>query len=154
MRPISVIAALGLAMVAMAARADVYRVVDSQGQVQYTDRWMPGAELIKSEHTHATTASTPSAASDLQKSYAAANARIAAQQSDQSASQAVAQDVAAKRAEQCKAAKERYDKDIEARRIYKQGKDGEKEFLTDEQIDQERLQARQEVQQTCGSAAK
>jgi len=152
MRPVPVIAALGLAMVTVAARADVYRVVDSQGQVQYTDRWVPGAELIKTEHSH-TSSPTPSS-SDAQKPYAAANARIAAQQSEQQASQAVAQDVAAKRAEQCKAAKERYDKDIEARRIYKPGKDGEKEFLTDEQIDQERLQARQEMQQVCGSAAK
>jgi hypothetical protein len=154
MRPVPVIAALGLAVVTMAARADVYRVVDSQGQVQYTDRWEPGAELIKGERNHATTPSTSSTSSDAQKSYAAANARIAAQQSDQTTAQAVAQDVAAKRAEQCKAAKERYDKDIEARRIYKQGKDGEKEYLTDEQIDQERPQARQEIQQTCGPSAK
>jgi len=154
MRPVPVIAALGLAMVTMTARADVYRVVDSQGQVQYTDRWIPGAELIKSEHSRSTSSGTPSSSSDAQKPFAAANARIAAQQSEQSASQSVAQDVAAKRAEQCKAAKERYDKDIEARRIYKTGKDGEKEYLTDEQIEQERVQARQEIQQVCGSAAK
>ena len=153
MRPIQLIAALGLAVVTMAASADVFRVVDSQGQVQYTDRWVPGAELIKTEHSH-TSSSTPSSSSDAQKPYAAANARIAAQQGEQSASQAVAQDVAAKRTEQCKAAKDRYDKDIEARRIYKTGKDGEKEYLTDEQIEQERVQARQEIQQVCGSAAK
>jgi Domain of unknown function (DUF4124) len=153
MRPIPVIAALGLAVATIAARADVFRVVDSQGQVQYTDRWVPGAELIKTEHSRSTTASSPSA-SDAQKPYAVANARIAAEQSERSAAQAVEKDVAAKRAEQCKAAKERYEKDIEARRIYKPGKDGEKEFLTDEQIDQERVQARQEMQQVCGPAAK
>jgi Domain of unknown function (DUF4124) len=154
MRPVSMIAALSLVAVSIGARADVFRVVDSQGQVQYTDRWVPGAELIRTERSRSVSPSAPSAPTDAQKALAAGNARIAAQQSDQAASHAVAQDVASKRAEQCKAAKERYDKDIEARRIYRAGKDGEKEFLTDEQIDQERLQARQEMQQVCGSASK
>lgn len=154
MRPVPIIVAFGLATVTLVARADVYKVVDSQGQVQYTDRWIPGAELIKTDRSRTATSSTPSAPSDAQRQLAAGNARIAAQQSDQAAAQAVAQDVATKRVEQCKAAKERYDKDIEARRIFKTGKDGEKEYLTDEQIDQERVQARQEMQQACGSAAK
>ena len=29
------------------ARADVYRWVDAQGRVQYSDRWVPGSELVK-----------------------------------------------------------------------------------------------------------
>jgi hypothetical protein len=153
MRAVSLIAALGLATVTMAARADVYRVVDAQGQVQYTDRWVPGAELIKSDRSR-TAPSMLSVSNDSPKQLAPGVARVAAQQSDQNSAQAVAQDVAAKRAEQCKAAKERYDKDIEARRIYKTGKDGEKEYLTDEQIDQERMQARQEIQQVCAQGAK
>jgi hypothetical protein len=154
MRPVPIIVAFGLAAVTIVARADVYKVVDSQGQVQYTDRWIPGAELIKTDRSRMATPSNASAPSDAQRQLAAGNARIAAQQGDQAAAQAVAQDVATKRAEQCKAAKERYDKDIEARRIFKTGKDGEKEYLTDEQIDQERVQARQDMQQACGSAAK
>jgi hypothetical protein len=148
MRRLPVMSALTLALtLPVVSHADVWKWVDSKGQAQYSDRWVPGAELIKSDHAHP--ASTP--ADDTKK--AAGPTRAEEQLAQQAQAQAVQKDVANARAEQCKQAKDRYDKAIQARRIYKTGKDGEREYLTDEEADQERMQARQEMDQACGNSA-
>jgi len=143
-----VIIALALVAAAAAARADVYRIVDSQGHVQYTDRWEPGAQLIKTEHARSTTSSA-----DDQRRPSAEGDRISEELNREATARAVKQDEDKMRAEQCKSAKERYRKAIESRRLYKEGKNGEREYLTDDQAQEERLQARLEVQSACGSDA-
>jgi hypothetical protein len=87
----------------------------------------------------------------------------AAGQSPQSAEKAVKQDVAKVREQQCKEAKDRYDKAIEARRIYKRS-EGDKskatdspddrQYLSDDEADAYRVKARQDVQDLCGKSAK
>jgi hypothetical protein len=81
---------------------------------------------------------------------------------DQNA-QAVKQDVAKAREQQCKDAKERYGKAIQARRIYKakQGdtpkdddRPADREYMSDQEADAYRAQVRQEVQDYCGSVPK
>jgi hypothetical protein len=73
------------------------------------------------------------------------------------------QDLAKAREQQCKDAKEKYGKAIEARRIYKgaaddkpKGGDGseDRQYLSDEEADAYRLKMRQEMQDLCGSSAK
>ena len=73
-----------------------------------------------------------------------------AQLKDAATRQAVDKDVAAKRADDCKQAKEKYQQVIEAHRIYKLGKDGEREYLSDAELDQARLNARQQMERSCG----
>ena len=63
---------------------------------------------------------------------------------------AVQKDVAATRAEQCKTAKEKYEKSIEARRLYRVGKDGEREYYTDAEADEARLTAKRDMDSACG----
>jgi hypothetical protein len=140
--------ALSLMAISANVRADVWKWVDTSGQAQYSDRWVPGAQLIKSDHPHE---SAPGA-TDSQKSLTSMNDRAATQLSEQNAAAAVRQDVASARTEQCKQAKERYDKMIEARRIFRPGKDGEREYLSDAEADQMRVQARMDMQLACGSA--
>ena len=142
------IIALVLAAATVAARADVYRIVDAQGHVQYTDRWEPGAELIKTERPR-----TTSSSGDDQNRLSASNDRIGEQLNREQAARAVKADQDKVRAEQCKTAKERYRKAIEAHRLYREGKNGEREYLSDDQAQQERVDARQEVQSACGSDA-
>jgi hypothetical protein len=140
---------------ATTAHADVYRFVDAQGRIQYTDRWVPGSELIKSgDHSRPNAEAAAAQRAAEQTKLAVSSDRIAAQQSQQNAADAVRKDVAASRNEQCKQAKERYEKSIQARRIYKVGKDGEREYLTDQQADEQRLQARVDMQNACGTVAK
>ena len=157
MRLILAVTALALT-VTTTAHADVYRFVDAQGRVQFTDKWVPGSELIKSsEHTRSNTSTQAAAAQSRateQSKLAASNERIAAQQAQENAAAAVRKDVEATRNEQCKTAKERYEKSIQARRLYKPGKDGERQYLTDQEADEQRLQARMEMQSVCGTPKK
>ena len=59
-------------------------------------------------------------------------------------------DMADKRTEQCKKAQETYSKSIEARQIYRMSKSGEREYLSDTEADQARLNARLTMEQSCG----
>jgi hypothetical protein len=136
--------ALGTGMV---SRADVWKIVDAKGVVQYTDRWEPGAQLIKSDHPRA------ESATDDAKKQQAANDKISSDLAKQAATQAVQKDLDAVHADQCKKAQERYQQEIDARRIYKQGADGERQFLSDAEADQERVQARTDMDQACSSSS-
>src|SRR5687767_6430122 len=94
------------------AQADVYRWVDARGEVHYSDRWVPGSELIKVERSRA----TPQAAANMrgaeQNRLAVTNDRINAQQAQNADTRAVQRDVQEARSAQCKEAKERYEKSI------------------------------------------
>lgn len=136
----------------VAAQADVYRWVDPEGRVHYSDRWMPGWERIAVDARGGQSSGARTVASE-QSRLAVSNDRIAAQQAQQAATQAVQQDVAEARDQQCKEARERYEKSIQARRIFRTGANGEREYLTEAEADEWRLQARAEMQQACGSSS-
>jgi Domain of unknown function (DUF4124) len=144
--------------VSIANAADVFRWVDDHGGVHYSDQWVPGSEVIKSSRPHP--ASTSSDAPHPQKVVSAPSS--ATSQSTQAAEKAVKQDMAKVREQQCKDAKERYDKAIVARRIYKsvegdKSKDtdrpDDRQYLSDEEADAYRVKVRQDVQDLCGKSA-
>ena len=60
-------------------------------------------------------------------------------------------DVAATRAEQCKQAQDKYQKAVAARRVYRLNKAGEREYLSDTEMEEARVNPRLEVDRTCGS---
>jgi hypothetical protein len=124
------------------ARADVYRWKDEQGIIHYSDVWVPGSVVIKTTvRPHNETPAAPSAPF---------SSRGAAQSSDQANVLAVREDVAKVRDQQCSWAKDRYMKAITSRRVYKEGKDGERNYMSDEEADVYREQARKDVEQACG----
>ena len=61
-------------------------------------------------------------------------------------------DVEQTRAKQCADAQDHYKKLIEGRRLYKTGPDGERQYLTSEEIDSERVNAKREVDTVCNSS--
>ncbi len=135
--------ALAATLVATAARADIWKWVDAAGHVQYSDRWTPGAVLIKGEHT------SSNAAAD-QKPLESADKQITSQLNKEEAQRQVQRDEAAARADQCKKAKDHYDQLIQARRIYTES-NGDRQYLSDAQADQERVQAKMDMDSACGS---
>src|SRR4029079_12851472 len=92
-----------------AAQADVWRFVDAQGHVQYSDRWVPGSVLVKTENGTTDPATTnngetrPSSneTSDQQK-LNASNAAIAEQQEQNAAQQQVHTELQKGKDEDCK----------------------------------------------------
>jgi hypothetical protein len=136
-------------------QADVYRWKDADGRIHYSDRPVEGAERLSTYVRHPPSASTsPSAArSEAQRSQMAA-ASENEPPADAKAVKEVQEDLAKKRAEECPAARARYEKAISSRRIYKEGKNGEREFLTDPQADEYRAKARAEMDALCNPPAR
>jgi hypothetical protein len=130
-----------------AAHADVYRWTDAQGHVQYSDRWVPGSTLIKGTSHYP---GVPQAPATDQAKLAASDANVNQQLAQRETEKTVKQDVAATRAEQCKKATAAYDKAIQSRRLYKEGKDGQREYVSDQEADAYRAKLLSERQQVCG----
>ena len=134
------------------ASAVVYKWTDAQGKLQYGDRPPDGvhAEVVQLLGTHPATARNVSTA----PAQAPPTARVAANPTAKDAQdkQSVDQDVASTRDKQCSEAQDRYKKLIEGRRLYKAGPAGERQFMTSEEIDTERLNAKRDIDNICNSA--
>jgi len=154
LRPLAITTLL-VAGICGVAHADVYRWVDDHGEPHYSDRWVPGSELIKSNKPHPQSADSgfDTGASNQGKP-SNANQNASEQLAQQKNAAAVKQDVAKIRESQCKQAQERYQKAIEARRLYKAPKEGDTDrtYMSDEETDKYRAQARSDVIDACGSA--
>ena len=133
-------ALLGLASV---AQADVYRWTDANGIVQYSDKWVPGSVVVKTDKNHGSIP-TPGAPAPG----ASRGNEIVGEQQDK---RTVEGDVAKSKAEQCKRAREDYDKAIQSRRLYKDAPNGAREYISDAEADAYRLQLLNTRKQVCGS---
>ncbi len=131
------------------ASAVVYKWVDAQGNVQYGDRPPDGvhAEVMELIGPHPVSRPSPPAAPPKPAATMASNPAPV----DDKTKKAVAADVDAVREKQCTDAQERYRQLIEGRRLYRVGADGEREYLTSEEIDAARLSAKQEVDTFCNA---
>jgi Ni/Co efflux regulator RcnB len=136
------------------ASAVVYKWTDAQGKVLYGDRPPDGvhAQVVELLGTHAASERVAAPPSTAQS---AATARVAASTptpKELDDKKAVDQDVAQTRDKQCADAQERYKKLIEGRRLFKTGPDGERKYMTSEEIDTERLGAKRDIDNICNSA--
>ncbi len=156
---ILVAVAATLAFAVSLAQADVWRWKDAQNKWHYSDVPVEGAELVKSSlrvpvpQSNGTDSQAQGASNDgppvdrVAASGAAASDRVAA---DATARQ-VQQDITRKRAEQCKEATARYEKSITARRLFREGKNGDRVYLTEAELAQARVEARTDRDTACGS---
>ena len=69
---------------------------------------------------------------------------------DQQAMAAVNADVARSKNKQCKDAQDRYQRYIESRRLFRETSDGKREYLTDKELSEARVRAKQSVDESCG----
>jgi hypothetical protein len=134
--------------IASAVQADVYRWTNSDGVVQYSDRWRPGAVLVKTDKTRPSPPPPDSAESAPAPTGAERANELLATQRDQ---QAVKQDIAKTKAEQCKKATEAYSQALQSRRLFKEGANGAREYLSDPDADAYRLQMFNLRKQACGN---
>ena len=138
-----------LASFGLARAGDIY--CNNQGK-ECSDRPSPGAVVIRQTPVSGQLQSQGQvAAPERAQSPAdsAANDRLR----EQARVAAVQKDVSAARTEQCKAATDKYQKSVEARRMYRMNKDGEREYFTDAEADAARLSARNEMEQACGKSS-
>jgi hypothetical protein len=132
------------------AQADVYRWVDDKGEPHYSDQWMPGAVVVKTTKAHPPGFDSGQRAPE-QKGLTAANARTSEKLGDEDNARAVQQDVARRKDAVCKQARDQYTRAIASRRIFKNDKNGERDYMSDAEADAYRAQIRKTVQDNCGS---
>ncbi len=134
--------------------AAVYKWVDVQGKTQYGDRPPDGVKAELVEGLGIRTPSSYNTRSSAPTRTAGTSSTPGTEQTPAKpdTKKTVEQDVAAARAKQCSDAQERYRKLIEGRRIYRPGKEGEREYLSSEEIDSARLNAKSDIDAICNSS--
>jgi len=134
------------------ASAVVYKWIDAQGKLQYGDRPPDGvhAQIVEGlgGPRGRSEPSRPTAAASASPAKGATQTKTA---QDDSTKKAVDDDVAQVKDKQCTDAQERYKTLIEGRKLYKAGADGERQYLTSEEIDAERLNAKRDIDTICNS---
>lgn len=132
------------------ATADVYKYRDEKGNIQYTDKppQLPAERLsVKSQRTDVVAVQERSEAEQKQR---ATNAEQQQQSRTQAADQKDAAQFSAKdKAERCAKARERYDKYMNSQKLYEQGADGERRYLTSEELDAARASAKASMDVLC-----
>jgi hypothetical protein len=132
---------------------DVYKYVDEKGNTLYTDRPMPGAVRISTASVRPPEVAARSYASQQaanNQQLASSNKSIAQQQADQKLAAQVNKDAATSQADLCKKAHKNYDLSLAARRVYKEDKDGNRTFMSDAEITQQRMEAKRQLDAICG----
>jgi hypothetical protein len=137
----------------MAQAGDVYKYVDERGTTLYTDKPIPGAVLVSTGAQRppefaARTNAANQAVTNAQLN--ASNNRIASAQTDSRLAANVAKDLEASRLERCKKAREAYSLAINSQRLYRTNADGQREYLSDEDLTKQRLDAAKAVDSICG----
>jgi hypothetical protein len=137
---------------APAIRADtMYRTVDAQGQITYSDRPLsPSSQRISVDVT-APNASEAVRLSKVQAAESAADQeRMQKSQHDaEEAKKAAARDAAQQ--QRCTAARGRYASYAAGGRLFRTDADGNRVYLSDEDIDEQRTLAKAAMDSACGS---
>jgi len=138
------VAIVTLSLLAVFAQAgEVYRSIDAQGNVVYSDR--PTSE----DSTQVTVRTTPPAARAPGMREAASRER-AADLPDQATIEAAERaQLAEDRAANCTIATQRNERYSTSRRLYREGDDGERVYLNDAELTEARNNAQAEVRRWC-----
>ncbi len=140
-----------VAMTAMAEQFSVYKWVDENGVPQYTDR-PPSTAMV--ERTKIYSRRTNPAAVDAHKGslsdrIAAQKARRKDQKEDRQKAEQIREKTLEERAKNCEQAREREKLYMGSRRLYRPLPNGEREYLSDDELDAARTEAHQAVREWC-----
>jgi len=132
------------------ARADVYKYTDQKGMVHYTDKpeTLPAERLnVQSQRTY-TVAVQARADENLKRAQESGDTqqKSAGEQAEQ---KAAAELTAKDKAERCTKARERYDTYMNSQRLYKAGADGDRQYLSDAELDSARNSAKTSMEELC-----
>lgn len=137
--------------VALAQESSVYKWVDSQGIPHYSDQ--PPADTESTElpiRFRRTDQGILQASSKAKAELGAAAEFREGQEADaNAAAEADRQKLLAERASNCKLSRERVAKYSTAMRLYRPGPNGERVYLTSEELDAERADANRAVDEWC-----
>lgn len=137
-------------MISAGAAAGVYRWVDAQGNVHYSDKPQSQQAEELQIQSRPTDPSRVNAQRQAMQEQAQQHAEQREEQRQAKKEQETeAADEAQKRATNCTKAKERQERYQTAHRLYKPLPDGERQYLSAEEIDKARADANAEVAKWC-----
>ncbi|HLS82272.1 MAG TPA: DUF4124 domain-containing protein [Steroidobacter sp.] len=141
---------LAFALHAPCATADVYKYTDEKGNVLYTDKpsTLPAERLnVQSRRTDLVDAQARSAADQerMQRNAQAFDDERAQRGEQRQAAQLSAQD----KAERCAKARQRYDAYMSSQKLYEQLPNGERRYLSSEELDAARASAKASMDVMC-----
>jgi hypothetical protein len=149
MKPMATLLA-GLLLAGSAGAGDVYVTKDAQGRTIYTDtpQTIPAQKLdIHSQSAESAAAAQGTAAQAKQPSQQSQSSSAAP--SSQAAAQQAAQTTAEDKAKRCMDARQRYQTLMDNWRVYEPGPNGERTYLTSEQLDAARANAKTAMDEFC-----
>lgn len=127
------------------AIADVYKYIDEKGNVQYTDK----PPSLPAERLNVRSQSTDMVAGQ-ERPQPAQQPAPSSRPTNTARDQRQADEMTAKdKAERCIKARERYDKYMTSQRLYEEGKDGERRYLSDTELDAARASAKAAMDVMC-----
>jgi len=137
-------------LVAGSAAADVYKYKDEKGNIQYTDKppQLPAERLsVKSQRTDVVAVQERAQAE--QKQAAEASEQQQQARADAADQKQAKQLSATDKAERCTKARERYDKYMNSQKLYEAGANGERRYLSSEELDAARASAKASMDVLC-----
>jgi hypothetical protein len=157
MKKISVIVLLAGALVSGSVMADIYKWVDTDGNVHYGDRPTGAAMSSPGQIEQVAIASRRTDTAKVQAGVEArmvrdtqrSDARSVAAEEKMEAEQLKVE--ADERATKCSTYRERMQKFTNSRRLYRVDDNGEREYLNDTQMTAARAQVEKQVQEYCSS---
>ncbi len=148
--------ALLIAGLTVVAAADtVYKWSDSRGQIHYTDLppTQADAKILGVFHQDSSVMDEESSGNEGdsgdEPTTQPSRNEPAEPAIDRAAMAAVQADVSNAKGKQCKEAQERYQRYVESRRLFRETSDGKREYLTDQQLTEARVRAKQSVDEYC-----
>jgi hypothetical protein len=128
--------------------AEVYRSTDANGNVRYSDR--PDGDNSQSVYVATPRAGRPGNTIAPRQAAKPAAGEKAAKDGEQTGQrEPTAQELAAVRAKNCQTARERQDKYAVAHRLFREQPNGEREYLSDAEIDEAKAKAAEDVKTWC-----
>jgi hypothetical protein len=137
-----------LAFSGTALSGDIYKWTDEDGNVHYEDR-PTGDEVELVAFTSSTDSSAVRASIDARHANEAARADARSKRNETDQEAAEQQLAAAERVQKCQDSRTRMETYLTARRLYKEGDAGEREYLDDSQIMEARAKAQEDIQKYC-----
>jgi hypothetical protein len=149
------VALLMAGLTVVAAADTVYKWSDSRGQIHYTDLPPTQADAkILGVFTQESDVLDEEEEGDEgdggeEPSTQPSDGESTEPVIDREAMAAVNADVSNAKGKQCKEAQERYQRYVESRRLFRETADGKREYLTDQQLTEARVRAKQSVDEYC-----
>jgi len=131
-----------------ALSGEIYKWTDEDGNVHYEDR-PTGDDVQLVAVTRNTDNSSVQASIDARRAREAARADARSQRNEDDQAAAEEQLAAAERVEKCEESRSRMETYLTARRLYKEGEDGERVYLDESQIMDARSKAQESIQKYC-----